>query len=118
MSELHPIKRALVSVYDKTGLIELGQQLADNGVEIVSTGSTAAKLANAGGTTSVKADRPSGSNPPRRNPGCLAKPRRHHQQYVGECRWDYMGERPPLWREVGGSNPPGSTRGGYRSAGR
>ena len=48
MTELQPIRRALVSVYDKTGLIELGQQLADNGVEIVSTGSTAAKLANAG----------------------------------------------------------------------
>ena len=48
MTELQPIRRSLVSVYDKTGLIELGQQLADNGVEIVSTGSTAAKLANAG----------------------------------------------------------------------
>lgn len=48
MSELQPINRALVSVYDKTGLIELGQQLAVAGVEIVSTGSTAARLAEAG----------------------------------------------------------------------
>ena len=48
MSELHPIKRALVSVYDKTGLVELGRRLADAGVEIVSTGSTAARLAEAG----------------------------------------------------------------------
>lgn len=39
-----PIKRALVSVYDKTGLIELAQALADAGVEIVSTGSTAATI--------------------------------------------------------------------------
>ena len=45
MSELHPIKRALVSVYDKTGLVELGRRLVDAGVEIVSTGSTAARLA-------------------------------------------------------------------------
>ena len=48
MSELHPIKRALVSVYDKTGLVELGRRLVDAGVEIVSTGSTAARLAEAG----------------------------------------------------------------------
>ena len=36
-----PVKRALVSVYDKTGLAELAQGLASAGVEIVSTGSTA-----------------------------------------------------------------------------
>ena len=34
-------RRALVSVSDKTGLLELGQALAQAGVEIVSTGSTA-----------------------------------------------------------------------------
>lgn len=38
MSERQPIRRALVSVYDKTGLDELGRALADAGVEIVSTG--------------------------------------------------------------------------------
>jgi phosphoribosylaminoimidazolecarboxamide formyltransferase / IMP cyclohydrolase len=43
-----PIKRALVSVYDKTGLVELGQALSDAGVELVSTGSTAARLRDAG----------------------------------------------------------------------
>ncbi|SER59953.1 phosphoribosylaminoimidazolecarboxamide formyltransferase / IMP cyclohydrolase [Propionibacterium cyclohexanicum] len=43
-----PIARALVSVYDKTGLEELGRALADAGVEIVSTGSTAKRLAAAG----------------------------------------------------------------------
>jgi len=42
------IKRALVSVYDKTGLDELGNALAAAGVEVVSTGSTAAKLRDAG----------------------------------------------------------------------
>ena len=42
------IRRALVSVYDKTGLVELGQGLATAGVEIVSTGSTAARLREAG----------------------------------------------------------------------
>ncbi|MFC4565840.1 bifunctional phosphoribosylaminoimidazolecarboxamide formyltransferase/IMP cyclohydrolase [Nocardiopsis mangrovi] len=40
-----PIRRALISVYDKTGLEELGYGLAEAGVEIVSTGSTAARLA-------------------------------------------------------------------------
>ena len=43
-----PIKRALVSVYDKSGLDELGKALADAGVEVVSTGSTAARLRDAG----------------------------------------------------------------------
>jgi len=38
------VQRALVSCYDKTGLEELGQGLAAAGVEIVSTGSTAARL--------------------------------------------------------------------------
>ena len=43
-----PIRRALVSVYDKTGLEELGRALVGAGVEIVSTGSTAARLAAVG----------------------------------------------------------------------
>ena len=42
------IKRALVSVYDKTGLIELGKALQGAGVEIISTGSTAATLRESG----------------------------------------------------------------------
>ena len=48
MNDLLPIRRALVSVYDKAGLVELGRALADAGVEIVSTGSTAATLAGGG----------------------------------------------------------------------
>ena len=42
------IRRALVSVYDKTGLDELARGLHEAGVEIVSTGSTAAVIAGAG----------------------------------------------------------------------
>jgi phosphoribosylaminoimidazolecarboxamide formyltransferase/IMP cyclohydrolase len=42
------IKRALISVYDKTGLEELATGLHEAGVEIVSTGSTAARIAGAG----------------------------------------------------------------------
>ena len=42
------IMRALVSVYDKTGLVELGKSLDSAGVEILSTGSTAATLRDAG----------------------------------------------------------------------
>jgi phosphoribosylaminoimidazolecarboxamide formyltransferase / IMP cyclohydrolase len=43
-----PITRALISVYDKTGLEELASGLYAAGVEIVSTGSTAARIAAAG----------------------------------------------------------------------
>ncbi|MFJ2648824.1 bifunctional phosphoribosylaminoimidazolecarboxamide formyltransferase/IMP cyclohydrolase [Streptomyces sp. NPDC087420] len=43
-----PIRRALVSVYDKTGLEELARGLHEAGVTLVSTGSTAAKIAAAG----------------------------------------------------------------------
>lgn len=43
-----PIKRALISVYDKTGLEDLARSLDAAGVEIVSTGSTAAKIADLG----------------------------------------------------------------------
>ncbi|HEY8472547.1 MAG TPA: bifunctional phosphoribosylaminoimidazolecarboxamide formyltransferase/IMP cyclohydrolase [Natronosporangium sp.] len=42
------IRRALVSVYDKTGLAELAKALHDAGVQIVSTGSTAAAIEAAG----------------------------------------------------------------------
>ncbi|GAA2447492.1 bifunctional phosphoribosylaminoimidazolecarboxamide formyltransferase/IMP cyclohydrolase [Streptomyces lavendulocolor] len=48
MSVNKPIRRALISVYDKTGLEELARGLHENGVELVSTGSTAARIAAAG----------------------------------------------------------------------
>ena len=44
------ISRALVSVYDKSGLVELGKSLQAAGVEILSTGSTASTLRDAGVT--------------------------------------------------------------------
>ena len=43
-----PIRRALLSVSDKTGLVELAQALAGKGVELVSTGGTAKALRDAG----------------------------------------------------------------------
>ncbi|WP_298871618.1 bifunctional phosphoribosylaminoimidazolecarboxamide formyltransferase/IMP cyclohydrolase [uncultured Microbacterium sp.] len=43
-----PIRRALVSVSDKTGLLALGEALAAAGVEIVSTGGSATLLRDAG----------------------------------------------------------------------
>ncbi|MGJ6981335.1 bifunctional phosphoribosylaminoimidazolecarboxamide formyltransferase/IMP cyclohydrolase [Aestuariimicrobium soli] len=48
MNDRLPLKRALISVYDKTGLTDLGTALAAAGVEIVSTGSTAKTLQAAG----------------------------------------------------------------------
>ncbi len=43
-----PIRRALISVYDKTGLADLARGLHEAGVEIVSTGSTAKTIAGEG----------------------------------------------------------------------
>src|SRR3954464_13614525 len=46
--DLVPIRRALISVSDKTGLVELAAALTAAGIEIVSTGSTAKTIADAG----------------------------------------------------------------------
>jgi phosphoribosylaminoimidazolecarboxamide formyltransferase/IMP cyclohydrolase len=48
LDERRPVRRALVSVYDKTGLTELAQALHAADVEIVSTGSTASTIEAAG----------------------------------------------------------------------
>ncbi|WP_232548877.1 bifunctional phosphoribosylaminoimidazolecarboxamide formyltransferase/IMP cyclohydrolase [Propioniciclava soli] len=48
MTDRLPLRRALVSVYDKAGLAELGRALADAGVEIVSTGGSYRLLCEAG----------------------------------------------------------------------
>lgn len=42
------VKRALISVSDKTGVVEFAKGLADMGVEIISTGGTAKALSDAG----------------------------------------------------------------------
>jgi hypothetical protein len=46
--DLARIQRALISVSDKEGLVELGKALAAHGVEILSTGGTAKALRDAG----------------------------------------------------------------------
>src|SRR6056297_2230676 len=48
MTDFAPVTRALLSVSDKTGLVELGQALAARGVELLSTGGTARSLRDAG----------------------------------------------------------------------
>ncbi|MDQ0377441.1 bifunctional phosphoribosylaminoimidazolecarboxamide formyltransferase/IMP cyclohydrolase [Amycolatopsis thermophila] len=48
VEDRRPVKRALIGVSDKTGLLELGTALHAAGVEIVSTGGTAKALADAG----------------------------------------------------------------------
>lgn len=48
MTQTRKVTRALISVYDKTGLTELAQGLHEAGVKIVSTGSTAANIAALG----------------------------------------------------------------------
>ncbi|MGO9770867.1 MAG: bifunctional phosphoribosylaminoimidazolecarboxamide formyltransferase/IMP cyclohydrolase, partial [Roseiarcus sp.] len=48
IDRLAPVGRALISVSDKSGLTELGHALAARHIEIVSTGGTAAALAQAG----------------------------------------------------------------------
>ncbi|MEJ1960072.1 MAG: bifunctional phosphoribosylaminoimidazolecarboxamide formyltransferase/IMP cyclohydrolase [Gammaproteobacteria bacterium] len=45
---LVPIRRALISVSDKTGVVELARELAKRNVEILSTGGTAKLLAQSG----------------------------------------------------------------------
>jgi len=46
--DLVPVRRALLSVFDKTGLVELAGALAARGVELVSTGGSARAIAEAG----------------------------------------------------------------------
>ncbi|ABG30353.1 bifunctional phosphoribosylaminoimidazolecarboxamide formyltransferase/IMP cyclohydrolase PurH [Roseobacter denitrificans] len=48
MTDLAPLRRALLSVSDKTGLVALGKALAARGVELLSTGGTARALRDAG----------------------------------------------------------------------
>ena len=47
MSTITPLRRALISVSDKTALLELGKALIDNGVDIISTGGSAKALRDA-----------------------------------------------------------------------
>ena len=56
MTQLVDLKRALISVSDKTGLLELGTALANRGVELLSTGGSAKALRDAGLTVTDVAD--------------------------------------------------------------
>ena len=48
MSDIKPVTRALISVSDKTGIVDFAAKLAALGVELVSTGGTAKLLGEAG----------------------------------------------------------------------
>ncbi len=48
MSEVRPVRRALLAVYDKSGVVELARGLVERGVTLVSSGGTAAALRDAG----------------------------------------------------------------------
>ena len=55
MTDSLPIRRALLSVSDKTGIVDFAKSLSDLGVKLLSTGGTAKLLAEAGLTvTEVK----------------------------------------------------------------
>ncbi|MGH3992950.1 MAG: bifunctional phosphoribosylaminoimidazolecarboxamide formyltransferase/IMP cyclohydrolase, partial [Pseudonocardiaceae bacterium] len=51
-----PVRRALISVSDKTGLVELAAALHGAGVQLVSTGSTATRIAESGVPVSAVED--------------------------------------------------------------
>src|SRR3546814_20549312 len=56
MTDLVPVRRALLSVSDKAGLANLAAALVRHGVELVSTGGTAKALREAGHTVPDVAD--------------------------------------------------------------
>jgi phosphoribosylaminoimidazolecarboxamide formyltransferase/IMP cyclohydrolase len=48
MSDVRPVRRALLAVYDKSGVVELARALSEQGVALVSSGGTAKTLRDAG----------------------------------------------------------------------
>ncbi len=56
MTDLAPLRRALLSVSDKAGLLDLARALSERGVELLSTGGSAAALRDAGLTVKDVAD--------------------------------------------------------------
>ncbi|EKO3925127.1 bifunctional phosphoribosylaminoimidazolecarboxamide formyltransferase/IMP cyclohydrolase [Vibrio metschnikovii] len=56
MNNARPIRRALISVSDKTGILEFAQALAERDVELISTGGTARLLAEHGLTVTEVSD--------------------------------------------------------------
>lgn len=98
-----PIKRALVSVFDKEGIEDLAAALKDLGVSVISTGGTAKKLAAAG--ESLRLSTHLRSRNPTSTPFIL-----HPRSWGGVCcRWD-------LAQAVAASLPDGvvqSSRNGF-----
>ena len=56
MADVRPVRRALLAVYDKTGIVEFARALVELGVELVSTGGTAKALQDAGVQVTPVAD--------------------------------------------------------------
>ena len=48
MTDVREVRRALLAVYDKTGIVELARSLAELGVSLVSSGGPAATVRDAG----------------------------------------------------------------------
>jgi len=48
MTDLHPVRRALISVSDKTGMIDFAKALAGHGIELLSTGGSAQEMRDVG----------------------------------------------------------------------
>ena len=48
MTDLHPVRRALISVSDKTGMIDFAKALAEHGIELLSTGGSAQQMRDEG----------------------------------------------------------------------
>jgi phosphoribosylaminoimidazolecarboxamide formyltransferase/IMP cyclohydrolase len=48
MSDVRPVRRAMLAVYDKSGVVELGRALVEQGATLVSSGGTAKTLGDAG----------------------------------------------------------------------
>ena len=48
MTDLSPVRRALISVSDKTGLLDLAKALSDAGIQLLSTGGSAKAIRDAG----------------------------------------------------------------------
>ena len=48
MTDLHPVRSALISVSDKTGMIDFAKALAGHGIELLSTGGSAQQMRDEG----------------------------------------------------------------------
>ncbi len=97
------LRRALISVSDKTGLVDFARALAERGVEIVSTGGTRAALAAAGIAVERRRRRHrlprdhgrAGQDPPPEDPRRSARRARRRGPRRGDAGARHPGDRPP-----------------------